>query len=182
MGACEFRHDRYLRTTCYNFYSWAVVNILVTVPAFAALNGSAWNGWLALIYTVALITAGVVVSGFNDRRVERMCGEAAPEPLLEALNLWPPVLIAGFLLMVMLGVHNENAYVQPLWMIMIGLAYAIWGLFTIPEYKWLGRLMILSGATAGFLIKPAEVASGLASRTALYIWIVVMGLLWPLVA
>ena len=177
----EFRQDRHLRATGYNFYSWGVVNVLVTVPLFAALNGAPWKGWVALLYTVGVLTAGIVVAGWNDRYVGKMCGEPAPQPLLEMGNLFLPVIGGGLLLSVMLGAHNENAYVQPLWMIMIGLAYLIWGHFSIPEYKWLGRILMVGGGIAGLMIQPAEVASGLASRRALYVWVPMMGPLWLLV-
>ena len=40
----RFCKDRYLRASGYNFYVWALVNLLVTWPLFAALESLTASG------------------------------------------------------------------------------------------------------------------------------------------
>jgi len=75
----EFRKDKYLRAAGYNFFVWAAVNALVTVPLFAAIAGTPWPGWVAGLYPIVLIALGLFVCGLNDNRVEKMVGPAVSE-------------------------------------------------------------------------------------------------------
>ena len=76
MTAEAFRRDRFLRATGYNFYVWGAVNLLVTLPLLAALRGAPWPAWAAGLFPIALIVAGIFLSGLNDNRVAKLCGEA----------------------------------------------------------------------------------------------------------
>src|SRR5687768_1509662 len=71
----DFRKDRFLRATGYNFYVWAVVNAVVTLPLFGALAGRPWPAWAAIGYPIALVVGGLVVCGLNDARVGKLCGD-----------------------------------------------------------------------------------------------------------
>jgi hypothetical protein len=172
-----FRKDRYLRATGYNFYVFAVVNLVVTVPLFAAVNGKPWPDWLALVWPIAAIVAGVVVAGLNDNRVQKMVGEPSPQPAVEAGHLWGPVFLLGLLLTALLVVRGPVAYVQPLWLLLVGAAYMQWGNFTIREFRLFGLVLVIAGTVSGFGIRPT-VLPGLPSRSALMVWVVFMGLLW----
>ena len=174
----QFRKDKYLRASGYNFYVWAIVNVAVTWPLYAALDGSPWPGWLALLFPVAMIAVGTFVSALNDNRVEKMCGPPASEPVVEAASIWAPIFLIGFVLTVVLSVRGPAGYIQPVWLLLIGAAYLMWGNFGIPEFRWLGWVLVAAGAFAGFYVSPAEASLRLASRPALAIWIVFMGILW----
>ena len=84
MTANDFRKDKYLRATGYNFYVWAAVNVMVTWPLYSALAGAPWPGWLAVLYPFGLIGAGIFLSVLNDNRVQKMCGDPNPTPMVES--------------------------------------------------------------------------------------------------
>jgi hypothetical protein len=174
----QFRKDRYLRATGYNFYSWAVVNVLVTLPLFAALDGHSWPLWLAIVFPIGAIVAGIFVAILNDNRVQKMCGDASTEAVVEAGSVWGPVFLVGVILTVVLSVRGPVAYVQPVWLLLVGAAYLVWGNFGIAEFRWLGWTLIACGAVAGLSVEPSAESWLLASRTALGIWILFMGVLW----
>ena len=174
----EFRKDKYLRASGYNFYVWAVVNVLVTWPLYAALAGHPWADWLAGLYPIGLIAAGIALSVLNDNRVQKMCGDPSPTPLVEAASFWGPIFLIGFTFTIVLAVRGPAAYVQPLWLFLVGAAYLVWGNFGVPEFRWLGGTLVAAGAVAGFSIRPAEISPRLASPAALAVWVVFMGILW----
>ncbi|MGH2830669.1 MAG: hypothetical protein ACREQ9_21185, partial [Candidatus Binatia bacterium] len=173
-----FRRDRYLRSTGYNFYVFAAVNLLVTLPLFAALDGKPWPAWLGLLYPVAVLGAGFVAAGLNDNRVGKMCGEPSPEPAVEAGYLWGPVFLLGVLLTALFVVRGPVAYVQPLWLLLVGAAYMQWGNFTIREFQLFGLVLVVAGIVSGFSIRPDEVPPGMPSRSALIVWVIFMGVVW----
>jgi len=174
----EFRRDRYLRATGYNFYSWAVVNALVTWPLYAALGGHPWPLWLAIAFPIAAIVAGVFVAVLNDNRVQKMCGDASPQAVVEAGSFWGPVFLVGLVLTVVLSVRGPVAYVQPVWLLLIGAAYVVWGNFGVAEFRWLGWTLVVAGAVAGLSVEPSAESWPFASRSALAIWLIFMSALW----
>ena len=174
----RFRKDRYLRATGYNFYSWAVVNLLVTLPLYAALGGRPWPLWLAVLFPIAAIIAGIFVAVLNDNRVQKMCGEPSAEVVVEAGSVWGPVFLIGVVLTVVFSVRGPVAYVQPLWLLLVGAAYLIWGNFGVAEFRWLGWTLIACGAIAGLSVQPSVESWPFASRSALAIWVCAMGILW----
>src|SRR3954447_17050292 len=80
MTADTFRKDKFLRATGYNFYVWAVVNVLIVWPVWAAVDGRPWPPLLALFYPIVLIALGTFVCVLNDNRVEKMWGPPRAEP------------------------------------------------------------------------------------------------------
>ena len=82
------------------------------------------------------------------------------------------------MLTVVLAVRGPVAYVQPVWLLLIGAAYLVWGNFGVREFRWLGWTLVLAGALAGFSVEPSTPTWHLASRSALTVWVVFMGLLW----
>jgi lysylphosphatidylglycerol synthetase-like protein (DUF2156 family) len=178
MTADDFRKDKYLRATGYNFYVWAAVNVLVTWPLYSALGGSPWPGWLAGLYPLGLIVAGIFLSVLNDNRVQKMCGDPNPTPLVEAGAIWGPIFLIGFLLTVVFAVRGPAAYIQPLWLCLVGAAYLMWGNFGVREFRFFGWALAIAGGVAGMSIRPADVAPHLASSSALAVWVVFMGVLW----
>jgi hypothetical protein len=174
----RFRKDRYLRASGYNLYVWAAVNVLVTWPLFAALAGEPWPLWLSVVYPVGCILAGIFGAVLNDNRVEKMCGDADPQPLVEAGAIWGPVFLIGIVFTVILSLRGPIAYVQPLWLLLVGCAYLTWGNFGVREFQWLGYFLVGAGAVAGWLIQPSASSWALASPHALAIWVVCMGFAW----
>jgi hypothetical protein len=173
-----FRQDPYLRTTGYNFFVWAAVNLLVVLPLFAALDGRPWPGWLALLWPFALIGGGIFGAVLNDNRVRKMYGDPAPVAVVEAGRLWLPVLLIAVILTVLFVARGPVAYVQPLWLLLVGGAYLQWGTFTVREFRWLGLALIGAGAVSGLSIRPEELGPTMPSAFALKVWVVFMGLLW----
>jgi len=178
MTAETFRKDKYLRAAGYNFYVWAAVNLLVTWPLWAALAGRPWPTLLALLFPIGLIAAAVVLVVQNDNRVEKMWGEPNAQPLVEAGAFWGPTLLIAFVLTVVLVVRGPAAYVQPVWLLLVGAAYLTWGIFGVREFRWFGATLIGAGTLAGLVVRPDQIPPGLPSREALVVWVVFMGVLW----
>ena len=178
MTADDFRKDKYLRATGYNFYVWAAVNVLVTWPLYSALAGSPWPNWLAGLYPFGLIGAGIFFSVLNDNRVQKMCGDPNPAPLVEAGTIWGPIFLIGFILTVVFVVRGPAAYIQPLWLCLVGAAYLTWGNFGVREFRWFGCMLVIAGGIAGLSIRPADIPPHLASSSALAVWVAFMGALW----
>jgi hypothetical protein len=178
MTAETFRTDKYLRASGYNFYVWATVNLLITLPLWSALDGNPWAGWLAALFPVALLVLGVVLSGLNDNRVQKMWGDPSDRPLVEAGAVWGPIFLIGIVWTVVLAVRGPAAYIQPLWLLLVGAAYMTWGSFGVREFVWLGVTLVAAGAFAGFAIHPDRIAPTLPARAALEVWVVFMGVLW----
>lgn len=173
-----FRRDRYLRASGYNFYVWAIVNLLVIAPLRAACMGNPWPEWLAGVLPFFLIAAGILFSILNDRRVEKMCGEASSVPVVEAGRIWGPMFLVGTALTAVFVVRGPVAYVQPLWLLLVGAAYLQWGAFGLPEFRLLGWALAVAGAMTGLSIRPAEIPPGMAAPSALAVWSLFMGVLW----
>lgn len=178
MTADDFRKDKYLRATGYNFYVWAAVNVLITWPLYSALAGNPWRDWLAGLYPFGLIGTGIFFSVLNDNRVQKMCGDPNPTPLVEAGTIWGPIFLTGFILTVVFVVRGPAAYIQPLWLCLVGAAYLMWGNFGVPEFRWFGRMLVIAGGIAGLSIRPADIPPHLASSSALAVWVAFMGALW----
>src|SRR5436190_9121663 len=90
MTADTFRRDKFLRATGYNFYVWAVVNVLIVWPVWSAIEGRPWSPWMALFFPIALIVAGGVIAALNDNRVEKMWGPPSAAPFVDAAVFWGP--------------------------------------------------------------------------------------------
>jgi hypothetical protein len=178
MTAETFRKDKYLRAAGYNFYVWAAVNLLATWPLWAALAGRPWPTWLALLFPIALIAAALVLVVQNDNRVEKMWGKPNARPVVEAGAFWGPTLLIAFVLTVVLVVRGPAAYVQPVWLLLVGAAYLTWGIFGVREFRWFGAMLIGAGTLAGLSVRPDLIPPGLPSREALVVWMVFMGVLW----
>jgi hypothetical protein len=174
----RFRKDRYLRAAGYNFYVWAVVNVAITWPLFAALAGTPWPVWPAILYPIGCIAAGIFFTVLNDNRVEKLCGAAEPSSLVEAGAIWGPVFLVGIVLTAVLSVRGPVAYVQPVWLLLVGCAYLTWGNFGVREFRWLGYFLVAAGAAAAFSVSPSAASWPLASPRALAIWVVCMGFVW----
>jgi hypothetical protein len=114
----------------------------------------------------------------NDNRVQKMYGEADPQPLVEAGAIWVPVFLVGIVFTVVLSLRGPVAYVQPVWLLLVGCAYLTWGNFGIREFQWLGYFLVAAGAVAGWFVRPSAASWALPSPHALGIWVVCMGLVW----
>ena len=178
MTAEAFRRDRYLRASGYNFYVWGAVNILVTLPLLAAIAGARWPAWAEAFFPIGMIVAGVVLAGLNENRVAKLVGPAAETPVVDAALLWGPLFLLAIAFTVIFLVRGPAAYVQPLWMGVIGAGYLAWGSFTIVEFRWLGGLLVAAALVSGLAIDPGALPPGGASPFALGVWIVVTGLVW----
>jgi hypothetical protein len=178
MTAETFRKDKFLRASGYNFYVWAVVNVLILWPVWAALDGRPWPAWLALFYPIALIAFGIFLAALNDNRVNKMWGPPNDPPVVDAATFWGPIFMIGLVLTIVLTVRGPAAYIQPVWLLLIGAAYWIWGSFGIPEFRWLGWTLVAAGAIAGLAVHPETIPPHLGSRDAMLIWVVFMGALW----
>lgn len=178
MTAETFRKDKYLRACGYNFYVWAGVNLLVTWPLWSALAGHPWPVWLAVLEPIALIAFAVVLVVLNDKRVEKMWGAANERAVVEAGSFWGPILLIAFLLTVVLSIRGPAAYIQPVWLLLVGAAYWMWGNFAVPEFRWFGGTLVAAGTVAGLAVRPDPLSPGLASPEALLVWMLFMGILW----
>ena len=174
----RFRKDKFLRASGYNFYVWAIVNVLVVWPVWSAASGRPWPGLLALVYPIALIALGAFVCGLNDNRVEKMWGPASAEPVVDAATFWAPTFVIGLALTVVLAARGPAAYIQPVWLLLIGAAYLTWGNFGIPEFRWLGWTLVAAGTVAGLGIDAEHTPRDLGSPFALAVWVVFMGIVW----
>ena len=173
-----FRHDRYLRASGYNFFSWAMVNLLVVLPLVAAAKGRPWPAWLAGSFPFGSIAVGIVSSSLNDKRVEKMCGPVSAVPVVEATRIWGPIVLVGAAFTAIFVLRGPFAYIQPLWLVLVGCAYLQWGSFGVREFRWFGWALMVSGVLAGLSIQPAEISPGMASPSALVVWSIFMGFLW----
>ncbi|MGH7804136.1 MAG: hypothetical protein ACREQJ_07290 [Candidatus Binatia bacterium] len=178
MTADTFRRDRFLRASGYNFYVWGVVNILVTAPLLAALSGHRWPGWAEALFPIGLIVAGIALAALNENRVEKLVGPPAEVPVVDAARLWAPLFLLAIGFTAIFLVRGPAAYVQPLWMGVIGAGYLAWGSFTIGEFRRLGALLVAAAIVSGLAIDPGALPPGGASPFALGVWIVVTGVLW----
>jgi len=178
MTADTFRRDKFLRAAGYNFYVWAVVNVLIVWPVWAAIQGRPWAPLLALVYSIGLIVLGGVLCVLNDNRVEKMWGPPAQAPFVDAAAFWAPIFMIGLVLTIVLTVRGPVAYVQPVWLLLIGAGYWTWGGFGIPEFRRLGQMLVAAGAVAGLGVNPQEIPRDLGSAQALAIWVIFMGALW----
>jgi hypothetical protein len=178
MTADDFRRDKHLRAAGYNCYVWAGVNLLITWPLYSALAGNPWPAWLALLYPLGLVGLGFLLSILNDNRVQKMWGPADPRPLVEAGAIWGPTLLIGCLWTVVFVVRGPAAYIQPLWMFLVGAAYLTWGNFGVREFRLFGWALVSAGAVAGLSVRPTDIPPHLASSSALAVWVVFMGVLW----
>jgi len=178
MTSEAFRKDKFLRASGYNFYVWAVVNVAILWPLWSALGGHPWSPWAALFYPIGLIVGGSVLCGLNDNRVQKMWGPATEPPVVDAAVFWAPIFMIGLVLTIVLSVRGPVAYVQPVWLLLIGAGYWTWGGFGVPEFRWLGWTLVAAGMLAGLAVRPAVETWLLASSDALLIWVVFMGALW----
>lgn len=178
MTAETFRKDKYLRACGYNFYVWAGVNLLVTWPLWSALAGRPWPVWLAVLEPIALIVIGVVLSALNDNRVEKMWGAPNERAVVDVGSFWGPLLLVAFVLTVVLSIRGPVAYVPPVWLLLVGAAYWMWGNFAIPEFRWFGGALVAAGTVAGLAVRPEPRWPGRPSPEALLLWMLFMGILW----
>jgi hypothetical protein len=173
----QFRADRFLRSSGYDLWVWATVNAVVTLPAWSELAGRPWPPLAALALVVSLITAGIFVAGLNANRVEKMCGPATGA-VVDAPRLWLPLVLGGFAVSFVLIARGAVAWIQPIWLVLVGLAYVRWGRASIVEYRWLGAALMLAGSAAGLFLYATAMPPGGPSQEALVIWLVFASLVW----
>ncbi len=172
-----FRRDKFLRASGYNFYVWGAVNLFVTWPSWAVLEGRPWRPLAGLAYVIVLIVAGVFLTVLNDNRVGKMWGAPTAAPVVDASAFWGPLLGLALLLTVTLSVRGPVADVQPAWQLLVGAGYLAWGNFGVPEFRALGRVLLGSGVVAMALVDPIRGAH-VPSEGALLVWMLFMGVLW----
>lgn len=174
----EFRRDPYLRASGYNLYLWGAVNLLVAVPALTASVGHRWGAAATTAWTAGAIVCGVLLSAMNDNRLRKMLPDVADAPAIPAGRIWGPLLTLGSVGTALAVFRGQVAYVQPLWMLVVGTAYWQWGSFTLGEFRRLGQLLVGAGAASAWAIgvcgMPGEEPSVVSGAT----WVVCMGILW----
>ena len=173
-----FRRDKFLRASGYNLYVWGAANLLVVLPAYAAARGAPWPGWVGLLHTVVCIVGASVACALNDNRVEKLCGPANETPVVDAGRIWLPLLAAGTIWTVIFIARGPVAYVQPLWMAIVGVGYLSWGAFAVPEFRWFGGMLLACSAVSGISVDPIAIQRGAPAVNTLAIWSVAMGLAW----
>lgn len=178
MSPETFRRDKFLRASGYNFYVWAVVNLLVTWPLWSALDGAPWPPVLGLVYLIVLMAAGVFFSALNDNRVAKMWGAPGEAPVVDAAAFWGPTLLLGLVLTVLLSIRGPAAYIQAVWLLLVGAGYLAWGNFGVPEFRWFGGSLIVAGVVAALAVDPVLTGPALPAPGALLVWMVFMGGLW----
>ncbi|HYB98235.1 MAG TPA: hypothetical protein VEC57_03790 [Candidatus Limnocylindrales bacterium] len=168
-----FCRDPFLRTSAYNMATWAVVNMALSVPSYAMAAGTAWAPLSAGGYTLAFFAAGLIAGAVHERRVAKMVGPAG-DAVFPAARLWAPLLLIGFGGTIFLIATGRPALVQPLWLLAVGSAYAMWGWRTrLSLYRWLGLLLLVCGAFVASL-QSYEVGAAPAVL-GLHVWNLTMG-------
>ena len=173
MDRASFRRDPFLRTSAYNMATWAVVNMLFSVPNYAMAAGAAWSPGLLGTYSLALFAVGIALSAIHERRVGKMVGPPG-EPLFPAEKLWSPLLLIGFAGTVALIVSGRPQFIQPLWLLVVGTAYIVWGIgIRLRLYVVLGVVLALTGLAALAMQEPRSGAAP--SVLGLHLWNLTMG-------
>jgi len=173
MDSVSFRRDPFLRTSAYNMATWAVVNVLFSVPNYALAAGTAWSPSLLGTYSLGLFAAGIALSAMHERRVGKLVGPAG-EALFPAGKLWGPLLLIGFGGTVALVVSGRPQFIQPLWLLVVGSAYVVWGAATrFRLYQLLGGVLAAAGLA---VLALQETRPGAApSVLGLHLWNLTMG-------
>ena len=147
--------------------------MLLSLPNYALAAGAAWPAGLLGTYTLGLFAAGVALGAVHERRVGKLIGPAG-EALFPAGKLWGPLLLIGFVGTVLLLTGGRPQYVQPLWLLVVGIAYVIWGVATrLRLYQVLGGVLGVAGLAALALQEPR--AGAAPSVLGLHIWNLTMG-------
>ncbi|MBI5505560.1 MAG: hypothetical protein HY899_12215 [Deltaproteobacteria bacterium] len=173
MDRTSFCRDPFLRTSAYNMATWAVVNVLFSVPNYALAAGAAWSPGLLGTYSLVLFASGVALSAVHERRVGKLVGPAG-QALFPAGKLWGPLLLIGVVGTVSLIVTSRPQFIQPLWLLVVGSAYVIWGVATsFRLYQLLGGVLGVAGLVVLALqeTRPGAVPSVLG----LHLWNLTMG-------
>lgn len=153
--------------------TWAVVNVLFSVPNYALAAGAAWSPGLLGTYSLVLFASGVALSAVHERRVGKLVGPAG-QALFPAGKLWGPLLLIGVVGTVSLIVTSRPQFIQPLWLLVVGSAYVIWGVATsFRLYQLLGGVLGVAGLVVLALqeTRPGAVPSVLG----LHLWNLTMG-------
>ncbi len=167
-----FRQDRFLRTSGYNLAVWGPVNLFLSLPAYAGAVGAAWNPQALFCYGAVLVLAAIALMLVNERRAERVLGEPSSDTPFNAARLWSPVLVATFALAFALQLIGLGQFVMPLWMIVTGIGFLMWGLMTVHVYAWMGACIMLSGSLVLAWQSGVEAPNALAS---IHLWNIAMG-------
>lgn len=178
MTAETFRRDKFLRASGYNLCTWGAANLVIVLPAYAAARGTPWAGWAGALHSILCIVGASIVCGLNDNRVQKLCGPAAENPVVDAGRIWLPLFAAGTIWTVIFLARGPVAYVQPLWMAVVGVGYLAWGGFTVPEFRWLGAALLAASTISGLTIDPVALERGAPAANTLAIWCLAMGVAW----
>lgn len=173
MDSAAFRSDPFLRTSAYNMATWAIVNMLFSVPNYAMAAGAAWSPGVLGTYSIVLFAVGMGLSAVHERRVGKMVGPPG-QPLFPAEKLWGPLLLTGFAGTVTLIATGRPQFIQPLWLLVVGPAYIVWGLgIRLRIYQVFGVVLTAAGLVA---LSMQETRSGAApSVLGLHLWNLTMG-------
>ncbi|HYC55134.1 MAG TPA: hypothetical protein VEL28_09380 [Candidatus Binatia bacterium] len=154
--------------------TWAIINMALSVPSYAMAAGTAWAPISAGGYTVAFFAAGLLAGAVHERRVAKMIGPAG-DAIFPASKLWAPLLLIGFGGTIALIATGRPALVQPLWLLAVGTAYAVWGWTTrLALYRWLGLVLFACGVFTASL--QSFEAGAVPSILGLHVWNLTMGL------
>ncbi|MFQ5477194.1 MAG: hypothetical protein ACE5E4_01105 [Candidatus Binatia bacterium] len=173
MDPTLFRRDRFLRSSGYLLGTWAVVNSLFSIPAYAAATLHPWSAGALSVYSVLLIAVGIVVSLLHERRLGKMLGACEGTPIFSADKLWGPLILTGFCTMAALIFFDLAQYVQPLWLVVVGGAYLVWGLAAFRPYALLGAALLVAGLGVGSMQQ--AVGGAPPSLIGLHLWNLTMG-------
>lgn len=173
MDRAAFRRDPFLRTSAYNMATWALVNVLFSLPNYRLAAGAAWSPACFGIYSLGLLTAGIALSAVHERRVAKLVGPAG-DALFAAGRLWGPLLLVGTGGTALLVTAGRPQFVQPLWLLVVGSAYVIWGAATrFRLYQVLGGVLGVAGLVVLALQQTRPGAPP--SVLGLHVWNLTMG-------
>lgn len=173
MNPTLFQHDRHLRASGYHLLTWGFANVVLVLPVYVAALGSPWRGSTFLAYAAAVVVAVAILLLVNERRVAKMCGPLPEGTLFDAGRLWATTIALGLVLTITLQTVGLGLLVPPVWMLVVGASYLIWGAYTVPAYAWLGMTTLIAGAAA--LAGQSLSSTGTPWLPGLHLWCATMG-------
>lgn len=108
---------------------------------------------------ISVFILSTVVHIYFIRRKSQSTGQRAWSHLAKLiLYVFSPSLAVGAFLTILFIYHNQVLWIPGIWMITYGLGIWSAGLFSVPEPRWLGATLMLSGFVTLFYLTPQNLS------------------------